>query len=400
MITCILGKPGAGKSYEAVRLACKAIEGGRHVLTNLPLHGEWWADARERGMLHEHDDVRLADGWLSSGEHWDELLTDKYKSGEGAGQKGALIIIDEVVRVFSPTRLRGPHEDVGKQRLYAAKLQSSCENTISTHRHARLDIVFLGQTYRQLPEWLRPQVEEWIELHSHKSSGMPGYSWRKYDSWYGMRTPLDQGVRRYDKEVFERYKSHALAEGVDEGDDQAHGFAVRKWWMRWQIWFAAIAVGGLIYALPQGYGILTSALRGEVGAETAAGLRGFGGGDSSAVGTVEPAAGESHVTSEEVATVIAAVAAARPSEAARSILEGADDLGGMPVRTVGFVGRVGEWYHYTDGSVLSSLDFVVRGYRIVAERPCLLAAEGDPGTMIVWRCPQPRLGITTDGATE
>ena len=383
MITCLLGKPGAGKSYEAVRLACRAVEAGRHVLTNLPLKGDFWDEHKKVEKLHMHDDVRLVDGWLSKPEHWDELLTDKFKSGSGDAQKGALVVIDEVVRVFSPTRLRGPSEDVGKQRQWAARLQGSCENTISTHRHARLDIVFLGQTYRQLPEWLRPQVEEWIELHSHKSSGMPGYSWRKFDTWYGHRVAIDQGVRKYDKEVFGRYSSHALAEGVDEGDDQAHGFAVKKWWQRWEIWFCVIALGGLAYAVPVGYSMVSKALRGEIGSDSAESLKGWRPGDPGGPPEEVSAAGP------VVAQPASAVQVVAPVGRVTSVLESGEGLAGMPGRSVSFDGRVGGWYYFGDGSVLSRADFVLRGYRIRVERPCLLMAEGGEGLMSFWRCVRP-----------
>lgn len=258
MISCILGKAGSGKSYEAVRMARAAAEAGRHVMTNLPLQMEQWEGFDDR--IHVHDDTLRADGWLAKAKDWDDLLEQRFLTGEGDEQKGPLVIIDEVVRVFSPVRLRGTSANLGEQRQHATLIQTSVENLIATHRHARLDVVFLGQTFRQLPEWLRPQIHEWIELKNHVSAGLPGYTAHTFDTWHGFRTPVRTfPFRRYDKKVFGLYRSHAMAgSDIGEGKDKAYGYGHTKWWMRWQIWLfvgSLVAVGG--WGIPTAFDLIS-----------------------------------------------------------------------------------------------------------------------------------------------
>ena len=414
MITVLLGQPGAGKSYEAVRMACKAVEGGRHVMTNLPLVGDYW-DAYE-GYVHRYDDIENREGWLAKAEDWTELLEPKWLVGEGGEQKGALVIIDEVVRVFSPERMRGTSSDLGEQRKHVVLMQTSVENMISTHRHARLDVVFLGQVFRQLPEWLRGQVGEWIELRSHKLHGLPGYSWFQYDTWYGAREPLSSGARKYHKEIFGRYRSHALG-GGEEGDDRAHGFAYVPLWRRWQIWLAVVAVGGLVFVVPMGWDLFWSVgqlgrmgegfggYEGEAAEEDGAvdkeGLGAKGNGDPSLGEAVDGSLWQPGQVSSGGKPLVTAAAV----DAQRGEGQGLAKVGvsmtqfgalplGWPGREVSFVSWVGPWVEFGDGSVLHEADFLVHGVKIELRRPCVIVGRSS-GMTVTWRCAP--MGDRADG---
>ena len=369
MITCILGRAGSGKSYEAARLARKAAEDGRYVMTNLPLVMDRWKEYGERILYR--DDISEDDAWLSKAEDWDELLEQRYLVGEGDAQKGPLVIIDEVVRVFSPRRLRGTSKDLGVQKQHSTLIQTSVENFIATHRHARIDIVFLGQTAKQLPDFLKHQVHEWVELKNHSSSGIPGYSFATFETWYGFREPIARGFRKYDKSVFDLYRSHAMAgSDIGEGRDKAHGYAIRKWYWRWQLWLLVGALVALVaWGIPSTIDVV-SRLTGEGPARDVAG----DGQLEDSIGVVVP------VVSSETAAVLSADRIDAP------IIDGVGVDGlwegrqpdGWPSSGAGWLGRVGPWWIWADGRMGHVADLILAGCRpdLVRSVGAVIACRG------------------------
>ena len=127
MIVFHEGLPGAGKSYEAaVYHILPAIKSGRHVLTNID--GINHAKFSEVSGIPEPIVNKLIvtiDADLTGEEQRQQLL-DKTVSD-------ALIVIDEVQDFFPATR-----DPLGEEWT----------KYITQHRHLNLDIVLMGQDYR------------------------------------------------------------------------------------------------------------------------------------------------------------------------------------------------------------------------------------------------------------
>lgn len=380
-ISAILGLPGSGKSYEACRLAKKAVEAGRVVVTNLPLAGDHplWAGAADRVMIR--DDWDQADGWLSRPEEWEDLLDEKYLRDCGDEQLGALVIIDECVRMFSPQRLAGTSTHLGARKAHVDAMMSAIERTISMHRHARLDLVFLGQSHHQIPQTIKAQVAEWIELTAHAITGLPGYSWHQFRSWYPPRDELAGGMRKYHKEVFELYRSHSLAR-TKEGRDKVRGYAVRALWMRWQLWFAVVALAVVAYVAPMAWGLAVGVSDGSL----------FSLGEAVAPGVVEASMGPAVPVgvTEPGSVTLETSPASEPVESAAlefSVTRWGSPPPGIPGEGVPFRGRVGEWYRLGD-DLVHRMDWVVYGARVEIERPCVLVVTASSWSR-AWRCVVP-----------
>lgn len=212
MINAVVGKPGAGKSYEAVDLCRRAIEEqGRVVVTNLPLKldHEFWQDAQEAGLLQWHKAEDHDTGRVHFAQYQDWVRAqapENMRDGEKEGQKlGPLIVIDEIGTCFAAME---------KDTLNDVRV------LLSKHRHSLADYYFVVQSHTHMELEVKPLVESWVELSSMKKSGLPGYRWLVFSTWYGQREPLSQGVRRYDKRRFALYDSHALGAGSNYHSDE------------------------------------------------------------------------------------------------------------------------------------------------------------------------------------
>ena len=340
-ITVLLGKPGAGKSYEAVTLLRDAVESGRPIVTNLPLKdGEdsWWG-------LHSDLITRIEPfREIKMGEHivrqyafsrvkdWHEAVCEPV---DVAGVKtGPLVIVDECQWAFSGAMVKGDAERLAE-----------VEGFLATHRHHLMDVVLCAQNHTQLPLSFKHLVEEWRELSTLKNEGIKGYSYAVYKTWTRPRQSITTGFRRYKKEVFDLYDSHALGGGAGQkGTGLASAFqryGILKNW-GWILIILALIV--ICYAGWQFYGM-------------ARGLFGFAGGSS--------VSGSKPVS--EVQTFVPSVADARdsPEEAALvRLLPGEwgepSHWDYVPPLDVPVVGLLAGGVYWSDGLYLSYTDLLRR----------------------------------------
>ena len=255
MITALMGKPGAGKSYEAVRLCKEAFEKGRPIVTNLPLkagEGSWWGLKGELLTLvtpYEGEGENRVYAF-SKVSHWDDARRDTVEVDGVA--TGPLVVVDECQWAFSAMLAKRDAEELAK-----------VEGFLATHRHQLMDVMLLCQNHTQLPVPVKHLVEEWRELTGLKSDGLPGYHYKVYKSWLGPREAVDKGFKRYDKEIFDLYDSHALGAGAGaEGTGMRTAFRRLSLLRHWAVWVLPVALAFGVYALWDTWGLIQKSLFG------------------------------------------------------------------------------------------------------------------------------------------
>ena len=133
----IQGKPGSGKSYEAVEIVQRAIKDGRPVVTNLPLkQGKWDEVGDLLRQLGERAFTQLGD-WAAAWEIGTrEVVRERKggwlrKAGEDNTTVGAVVVVDEAGVVFDSLQ-RGADKEIRK--------------LLAVHRHSLMDVYLLIQT--------------------------------------------------------------------------------------------------------------------------------------------------------------------------------------------------------------------------------------------------------------
>ncbi|WP_274884805.1 zonular occludens toxin domain-containing protein [Vibrio harveyi] len=143
MIYAISGRPGGGKTYEAVAYhIIPAIKDGRKVITNITLNIDWFVkifgvEVRE---LIKIVDGRLTDfGSTSRPFSQIEDYSDEWRNENG---QGPLYVVDEA------------HMSLPSRGLPAPILE-----WYSIHRHYGVDIILLTQNLRKLHRDIKDMVE-------------------------------------------------------------------------------------------------------------------------------------------------------------------------------------------------------------------------------------------------
>jgi hypothetical protein len=258
-IHVIQGKPGGGKSYQAVQRVLEAVQAGRVVVTNLPLKKDHptWEKAIQDGLLVLKEGVSGDDqrGPHSFGfiEGWDSVTgqnaTALYRDVEGvrkgeATKMGPLIIVDEAAGTLGEwSRSKKRSEEWAK---FIRLLQ--------VHRHYLMDIIFLYQDYSQLGAAqgdVKALVERWYTTTN--TSEMTGANtWNMVAKAKGFSLSksanLDEKSGRFKKEIFDLYDSYAEGQGAGtNGKKTALGlFKSKPLWLRW--WFILLVI--CLIALP------------------------------------------------------------------------------------------------------------------------------------------------------
>ena len=323
MITAILGKPGAGKSYEATRLAIEGLKDGRFLFTNLPLaleHEVWKPYLGRIKMLWYGEGfevqggvkIRVEQNEPFPTEFWEAVQSPIFRRLTEKGvEKGPVLIFDELLFSLSPL------EDEPK----TAQRDLLVNKLLAGHRHMLMDIVMLSQGFEDVPKEQRKKVHEWVELTSFMGEGVPGYQYRVFNSWYGNRAAVSEGIRRYDKSRFGCYRSHAIADGIEERKDDGFQFKKRRWYMRWQLYVPILGLVIVGYAAPLLWERIGPYVTGEGGSFGSilggAGSLGDGGGahveaDEAPV-VVEPVVEEAPVDVSGETAVVARPACSWPS---------------------------------------------------------------------------------------
>ena len=231
-LNIIVGRPGSGKSYEAVAFhVIPAIKEGRRVVTNLPLmmdhliavFGEEVRDlveVRQDGFSREHGAIKA----FSDPEHF---TLEEWRNEQG---QGPLFVIDEC---------HFQYPRAGRNKKASDDL-INCLEYFSMHRHYGHDILFMTQSLGKVHKDLRDMIEIQFLVSKHAAAGSDKTYTRKVLDGAGARaTCLSESVRRYDKTFFPFYKSHTQTEGSVQ---EAKASDIVPLWKRWWLWLAVILI--------------------------------------------------------------------------------------------------------------------------------------------------------------
>lgn len=247
-IHVIQGKPGGGKSYQAVQRALDAVKSGRVVVTNLPLKTDHpvWVEALASGLLvlkqgvstdlqRTANSFAFIEGWESVSGPSAENLYRNVSGGKDkdANKMGPLIIVDEAAGTLGEwSNDKKRREEWGKFVRY-----------LQVHRHYLQDVIFLYQDYSQLTGAqgdIKGLVERWYTTTN--TSEMTGFnSWNMVAKAKGFSLSrsanLDEKSGRFQSQIFDLYDSYAEGQGAGtKGKKSAVGlFKAKPLWARW--WF-------------------------------------------------------------------------------------------------------------------------------------------------------------------
>jgi zona occludens toxin len=259
-ISAYTGLQGSGKSYEVVsEVVVDAVRAGRHIVTNLEGLN---AEAIEAYILRKYKEERKANITVVSDEavaspmffyhetpdaaaliH--DVMDDKrIEPGsvamvpvEGTTTKsGDLVIVDEAWQFWGKRKpLSDPHQIFfRKHRHYVNELTGITS-----------DLVLISQSIRDFHPDLRDVIDRTFRMRKLVELGMPnGYTVFQHEkASESSRTVLQKWVKRYNKEVFELYKSHTKRPGLELAVDKRRSFFAgsRIWWK------GGLAIGALLF---------------------------------------------------------------------------------------------------------------------------------------------------------
>lgn len=238
MINGIQGKPGGGKSYEAVvtHIIPTITKDKRKVVTNLPLnvnkfcdvYGEYCRELIEivDGEFHNYGGQRP----FSKKDHF--LQYEGWQNEQG--QK-VYFFIDEC-HLAMPTQ--GTEKELTE--------------FFSMHRHYGFDIMLITQNFRKVNRDIKDMIQMSYRCIKKSHMGQDDkYILKVHD---GVGT-TNSSVYRTDERVYEKryfafYTSHTKN---NKSVQEATSKDIKKWYNHWSIWGAAIL-------LPLGFFIIVGAL--------------------------------------------------------------------------------------------------------------------------------------------
>jgi len=146
MINLLLGRPGSGKSYEAVVFhILPALQEGRKVITNLPLNLE----AIRRVCPNAEDLIEIKSDLRAF-----TILEDFADNCKNEQEQGPLYVIDECHKPFPK----------GKTPLFI-------EEWFAEHRHLGVDVLLITQSYRKVSRSICDMVQTVYRLSNNRSMG-------------------------------------------------------------------------------------------------------------------------------------------------------------------------------------------------------------------------------------
>lgn len=234
-IMFLLGSPRSGKSYEAVsQHILPALKAGRKIVTNIPLNVEAFArlDASYVDLI---DIKKPVYGWPDPFGDLSDYNDDWVHPVEGYGP---LYVIDECHTVL--------HKKVDPEIVH----------WFATHGHARADVLLITQTLTGVHPGIRDRAELFKRVKRRSIVGRPKEYWYgEYDSARS-RHPIFKTTRRYDPAMFPLYTSFTLARSDGKEANIVKG---RVFWLRWQMIFLYVLVGGyLVFAISGSKGSVDS----------------------------------------------------------------------------------------------------------------------------------------------
>lgn len=231
-LNIIVGRPGSGKSYEAVAYhVITAIKDGRRVVTNLPLNIEHFVNVYGPEVLElievVKDGFSKENGVIRAFSDPEHFTREEWKNEAG---QGPLFVIDEC---------HFQYPRAARDKKSSADLVA-CLEYFSMHRHYGHDILFMTQSLGKLHKDLRDMISVQYLVSKHSAAGSDKTYTRKVLDGAGSRpTCLSEGVRRYDKTFFPFYKSHTQS---DTSVNEAKAADIVPLWKRWWIWLSIICI--------------------------------------------------------------------------------------------------------------------------------------------------------------
>jgi zona occludens toxin len=245
MISCLFGKPGSGKSFEAVAYhLLPALQRGRLVITNLPVN----LDQLAEDLPDAIDLVQRVEGvFVFEGEGERRKQVSRKRPFADIGDYasewkhpelgvGPLYIIDECHFCYP---LAGASEE-------EKRFLRDVSEWYSMHRHRNIDVVLVTQHYGKVYKHVRDMVEVWIGLRNNRNLGL-SWSYRRFagDDPRGIHKEGRGEVRKYNKRIFSYYQSYTLGgKGKELGPQD-----VKPIWRHpvfWLLGFGVAVIAGLI----------------------------------------------------------------------------------------------------------------------------------------------------------
>lgn len=214
MINGLSGRPGAGKTYEAVvRHILPALKQGRKIISNIPLNVEWFVsilgeEVRELivlvdGGFHQYGQQR----YFSKAD--DFLKYDTWRNADG---QGVYFFVDEA-------HLAMPQGGTDK----------ALKEYLSMHRHYGHDIMLLTQNFRKVDRDVKDMVQNCYFCTKLSFLGKDeSYVVKVADGV--SRNYITTHERKYDPTFYPAYQSHTKAAG---GVKELASSDVKKWYQRW-----------------------------------------------------------------------------------------------------------------------------------------------------------------------
>lgn len=222
----MLGRPGSGKSYEAVVYhLLPALRAGRKVVTNLPVMTDliYAIDPGYADLL----EFRKSKGrWL--GSHVDDY-GDDWRDAKG---KGPLYIIDEC-----------------HKSLRRGKMSDDIEEWYAESRHEGADVLLITQFHSKVSREILEHVDIVYRVANNRALGHDKSYIRKVLN--GVRgTVLNETIRTYDPQYFKFYRSHTKS---DKAIQEAMAQDIKPIWRHWSFMGAMLLLPlGLIGMLIAG----------------------------------------------------------------------------------------------------------------------------------------------------
>jgi zona occludens toxin len=217
----IVGRPGAGKTYEAVAFhILPALEKGRKVITNLPLNVEHFAKFFPE-YLPLIEIRKPSPGNLKPFSRVEDYQSEWRHPKEGYG---ALFVVDEC---HIPLPVKGTLREV--------------EEWYSLHRHSTSDILLITQGATKVNKPIRDLAQVVYILSKNIAIGSQNSYVRKtYDGLKG--NLVNQSVRKYDATVFPYYQSHTQG-----GGKELNPTDITPLWKRWFFWLPIVLFSVVAY---------------------------------------------------------------------------------------------------------------------------------------------------------
>lgn len=219
-INAISGRPGSGKSYEAVvRHIMPALKDERKIVTNIPLNVDWFCT-----FIGEHcrDLIVQIDGGFHNygGKRYfsdaDHFL--RYQDWRNLKNQGVYFIVDEC-------HLAMPRAS----KADGVTTQQELKEYLSMHRHYGHDLLLLSQNFRKVDRDIVDMIQTCYFTTKLSFLGKDDqYVCKVADGV--TRNIVTTHHRDYEQKYFGAYQSHTKSQGSVQ---EAGTVDIPAWWQRW-----------------------------------------------------------------------------------------------------------------------------------------------------------------------